>query len=259
MLCNECKQGQKGFSLVELSIVLVILGLLIAGVIAGSTLVRNAELRAVTAEFNDIRTNINAFKTTYDALPGDMPNANEFWPVSNVNCESALEAEMNGDFNGRIEFKDVDGRNESYMAWCHLRLANLGSGPFQGNPDDEGDPELGVDVPTSKVAGGGYFFAYGAHELADTNVLVLGGFSDGTVVGTGMLLGAVLTPRDARNIDNKIDDGYPTSGIVRGFDDDNAETEAECVDLSPPGGTAPIYSISINPQPIGCGLAFRLN
>lgn len=247
------KPTQAGFSLVELSIVLVILGLLVAGVIAGSTLVRNAELRAVTTEFNSIRTNINAFKTSYDYLPGDIKNASDFWPQDAANCDNASIAEMDGDFNGHIDFATVDGRSESYMAWCHLRLAGLASGPFQGNPAAVATPVIGTDIPSSKVEGGGYLLSFGAHEMTDSNVVVLGGVS-GVTVDAEMILKAVLTPRDARNVDTKIDDGTPTSGIVRGFDGDGVAAE-DCV----VAGAVDTFNVGADPQPISCGLAFRIN
>lgn len=252
-MLRKIKNGQEGFSLVELSIVLVILGLLIAGVVAGSTLVRNAELRAVTTEFNSIRTNINAFKTTYDYLPGDMKNAHEFWAATN--CSGTTDDDMDGDFNGRIEFDDALTNNESYMAWCHLRLANLASGAFDGVPTDQSAPIVGTDMPSSKTQGGGYMLGYGVHGMANANVLVLGAFA-GVSVDNTLTLGRVLTPRDARNIDAKIDDGLPTSGIVRGFDGSDVVTAGDCVDT---GGTDDIYNVILDPQPIGCGLAFSIN
>lgn len=66
---------RNAFSLVELSIVLVILGLLVGGILAGQSLIRASELRAVTSEQARIVTAIQAFRDKYFALPGDMRNA----------------------------------------------------------------------------------------------------------------------------------------------------------------------------------------
>ena len=68
----------KGFSLVELSIVLVILGLLIGGILTGQSLIRAAELRSVTTQYQGYVTAVNTFRDKYFALPGDMPNAIDF-------------------------------------------------------------------------------------------------------------------------------------------------------------------------------------
>ena len=70
---------RSGFSLVELSIVLVILGLLTGGILAGQNLIRAAELRSVTTQFQNYHAAVMTFRDKYFALPGDMANAEDFW------------------------------------------------------------------------------------------------------------------------------------------------------------------------------------
>lgn len=69
----------RGFSLVELSIVLVILGLLTGGILAGQSLIRAAELRSYITDVQRYPAAVNAFKDKYFAYPGDMANATKFW------------------------------------------------------------------------------------------------------------------------------------------------------------------------------------
>ena len=69
----------RAFSLVELSIVLVILGLLVGGILAGQSLIHAAELRAVSSEYQRYRTAIYAFRDKYLGLPGDITTATNFW------------------------------------------------------------------------------------------------------------------------------------------------------------------------------------
>jgi prepilin-type N-terminal cleavage/methylation domain-containing protein len=69
----------RGFSLVELSIVLVILGLLVGGVLSGQSLIRASELRKVTTEYTSIVAAVGSFREKYLYLPGDFPNASQFW------------------------------------------------------------------------------------------------------------------------------------------------------------------------------------
>lgn len=69
----------RGFSLVELSIVLVILGLLTGGILAGQSLIRASELRSVSTELQRYSSAIYSFRDQYMALPGDMLNATSFW------------------------------------------------------------------------------------------------------------------------------------------------------------------------------------
>lgn len=73
------KTGRKGFTLIELSIVLVIIGLLVGGVLAGQTLIAAAQVRKEISKLNSISTAINTFRVKYDALPGDMANATTYF------------------------------------------------------------------------------------------------------------------------------------------------------------------------------------
>jgi prepilin-type N-terminal cleavage/methylation domain-containing protein len=69
------------FTLVELSIVLVIIGLIIGGVLAGRDLIRAAELRSLVSEVERYNSAVNAFKLKYNCLPGDCATATNFWPT----------------------------------------------------------------------------------------------------------------------------------------------------------------------------------
>ena len=71
--------SSSAFTLVELSIVLVIIGLLVGGVLSGKSLIRASELRAVASEFSYYKIAIGNFKDKYSALPGDMRNAVTYW------------------------------------------------------------------------------------------------------------------------------------------------------------------------------------
>ncbi|MBN9993879.1 prepilin-type N-terminal cleavage/methylation domain-containing protein, partial [Listeria monocytogenes] len=74
--------AKPGFSLIELSIVLVILGLLTGGILAGQSLIRAAELRSVGEEYQKNRTAVATFRDKYFAIPGDMTNATSFWGLA---------------------------------------------------------------------------------------------------------------------------------------------------------------------------------
>jgi prepilin-type N-terminal cleavage/methylation domain-containing protein len=65
----------KGFTLVEMSIVLVIIGLIVAGITLGRNLMRNGQLKSVIKEINTIYTFVMQFKDLYEYYPGDFPNA----------------------------------------------------------------------------------------------------------------------------------------------------------------------------------------
>ena len=67
----KASTAQPGFSLVELSIVLVILGLLTGGILAGQSLIRAAELRSISTDYSRYIAAVQAFRDKYFALPGD--------------------------------------------------------------------------------------------------------------------------------------------------------------------------------------------
>lgn len=69
----------KAFTLIELSIVVVIIGLIVAGVVAGQSLVKQAKIRGVIQNWQKYTAAVTAFQLQYNTIPGDMPNASSYW------------------------------------------------------------------------------------------------------------------------------------------------------------------------------------
>lgn len=139
---------RQAFSLVELSIVLVILGLLVGGVLAGQSLIRAAELRAVSTEYSRYTAAVNSFKDKYFAIPGDMNNAVRFWGAqaggtadgSNTTCEALTTpatgtATCNGNGDGQVHQVST-GWYERFRLWQHLANAGLIEGSYSGISSD---------------------------------------------------------------------------------------------------------------------------
>lgn len=103
-------RNQKGFSLVEISIVLVVVGLLMGGVLKGQELVKNAKAKSLGNEFKNITTAIYSYQDRYKYLPGDDPDADTRFGLTATK----------GDGNG-----SVDTANEQSNFWDHLRKAKL--------------------------------------------------------------------------------------------------------------------------------------
>ena len=148
------------FTLVELSIVLVILGLLVGGVLAGQSLIRASELRAVTPQYNSLITSINTFRDKYFAFPGDLTNAQSFWGVAHATpatCVTTIGTgtqTCNGDGNGLIS-PYAPGANESYRLWQHLAYAGLIEGTYRGMTDSSNNAvyTTATNSPKGKTCG----------------------------------------------------------------------------------------------------------
>lgn len=229
-IIRNCKSG---FTLVELSIVLVILGLLVGGVLAGQSLIHAAELRAISNEYDGYRTAINTFREKYSALPGDMPNASRFWglldptPSTCRNISATGTATCDGDGNGCIVVNGA-GR-EVFRAWQHLANAGLIEGQFSGTWNGVSDYTSvnGTNGPRSKYPSGGWSLA--CRSDADAigsyynNVFRVGAnynhwFIFGSDTGGSGLTGnRLLKPEDAYNIDTKLDDGKPGYGRITAY------------------------------------------
>jgi prepilin-type N-terminal cleavage/methylation domain-containing protein len=213
----------RGFSLVELSIVMVILGLLVGGVLSGQSLIRAAELRAISTEYSRYYTAVQAFKDKYFAVPGDMSNAQSFWGVAHATAAtcnttpSTSALTCNGDGNGRIN--NSMGSNEQFRFWQHLANAGLIEGNYNGVQGAGGSDEavIGTNVPRSKLSNAGWSIYYSANDPGNADVFAndfQNFFTFGGFVATGYTGNRVLKPEEAWNIDTKVDDGKPGMGRV---------------------------------------------
>jgi prepilin-type N-terminal cleavage/methylation domain-containing protein len=212
---------QSGFSLVELSIVLVILGLLTGGILAGQSLIRAAELRSVSTEFNRYIAASQAFRDKYFAIPGDMNNATKFWGVVAGACATTVGTgtqTCDGDGNGQINELSATSA-EMFRYWQHLANAGLIEGSYDGiTHGSNGYSATTANSPVSKLSNSIWAAYYYGTSSAQSfmfdgqydNSLILGGLRANNVPVT-----YVFKPEEAWNIDTKLDDGRPAIGKMR--------------------------------------------
>ena len=231
----------KAFSLVELSIVLVILGLLVGGILAGQSLIRAAELRSISNQSQTYNTAVHSFRDKYFALPGDMSNAVRFWGAQagpttdgyNSTCgilttAATTPATCNG--NGDNTLNTIGGYySEMFRFWQHLANAGLIEGNYAGVTDTGNalDSTVGFNIPSSRIPNAGFAIWYVAFAAPTA-------YFDSGVVGKHLMLFGgeragnpgvpVLAPEEAWNIDTKMDDGLPGQGRVINYRSDFAVT-----------------------------------
>lgn len=217
-----------GFSLVELSIVLVILGLLTGGILAGQSLIRAAELRSVTTEYARYVSSVQMFRDKYFALPGDFRDSTRFWGrlngnadcVSNSSAAIATPGACDGNGSGLLD--DASAGNvsgETTQLWRQLSIAGLAEGSYTGITGAAGrnDCPLAISCPRSRFSNAGWSARYIGNFGGDAFRYALDYghyFHFGGYISNGEMAGTLLKPEEAWNIDLKADDGMPGQGKI---------------------------------------------
>ncbi|MFZ4541987.1 MAG: type II secretion system protein [Rickettsiales bacterium] len=207
------------FSLVELSIVLVILGLLVGGILSGQALIRAAELRSIATDYSRYISASHTFRDKYFSPPGDMANATAFWGTK-ANCGAAspgATGTCNGNSDGFVNMAAAAGQTgESFMAWQHLTNAGLIEGQYTGvaGPGATTDADYGTNAPRSKLSNGGWQLGARTSYITGSGVNFDGFWRTWLLISADNNLGGdpLFSPEEAWNIDTKIDDGKPGRG-----------------------------------------------
>jgi len=234
-------EHRRGFTLIELSIVLVIIGLIVGGVLLGQSLIRAAQIQSVTADVTTYSHAIQLFREKYNSLPGDMANATSYWgansgsaaqctvPWYSAPTSSTSTCNGNGDghINGGYGTSGASGNNitdEQFLMWQHLANAGMIQGSFTGQDNGiPGDPSFtaaaparGADVPLSKVPGGYYAVATNLDWWGPNGATwVYPWTSVNHIISFMGNAGPPLTASEALSVDTKIDDGRPGTGSVK--------------------------------------------
>jgi prepilin-type N-terminal cleavage/methylation domain-containing protein len=187
---------QSGFTLVEIAIVLVIIGLLLGGVLKGQELVNSAKVKNLANDFRSISAFVYAYQDRFRALPGDDRSA-----ATHVDggINAATGAKLG---NARIDgpWNSDANTDESYLFWQHIRLAGLATGT----------PDTASADYTPRNAEGGRIGVTGNAILTAPTTPYPASFY---VCSQG------VQGRYARQIDTTIDDGNTRTGAVRAMND----------------------------------------
>lgn len=227
---RKSHSSNTGFTLLELSIVLVIVSLLIAGVVGGSSLVEASKLQSVVADLDQYRKAAILYREKYSELPGDHSHATDI-TSADAGCDNPTASDnpatatCNGNGDGFIG--DATGAacaaiatyRETLLVWQHLSNEHLINGNYNGRRSTASNqitPE--VNVPMSRIKGASYMLANFpgtrgggcAFFTADRANVIYFGLPRTSAAYP--YLDPALPPDGAKSIDLKIDDGKPGMG-----------------------------------------------
>lgn len=195
----------KAFTLVELAIVIVIIGLLVGGVLQGQELIKQARLRDGIKKMYSVHSAYNTFRAKYNAIPGDFNRA-----VTMIGGADTA----NGNGNNKVEWNTVEVpvTIDNVQFWHHLQQAKI------------------LQMQTKKILCGSLVACQYA-DFWDRNTIAFVYWKD-LYLASGLVAppmgnavmhiashnaprvdGAALTPEEAWSIDDKIDDGKPSTGL----------------------------------------------
>lgn len=223
----KIRPANSAFSLVELSIALAVIGLLAGGIIVGNSLIQRAKIGQVSSGLTKYATAFMQFQQQFHALPGDFTDATEQWGTDSVTggCASPTpvaadrvpkEATCNGNGSNAVDWP------ETFRLWQHLSNAKLVDGKFTGVSGSSGAGTHagapGENSPTGPFENSGFFITSSPTMVGQANYydqLAGNQVNFGTAVTNDWTWGPVLTPKEQYGLDQKIDDGKPSTGALR--------------------------------------------
>jgi prepilin-type N-terminal cleavage/methylation domain-containing protein len=187
------KRNQSGFTLIEIAIVLVIIGLLLGGVMKGQELINSAKVKNLATDFRNVPVYVYGYQDKYHAIPGDDGNAQGHLGASAAQAASAVAG--NGVIQGA--WNAGAGMTESNIFWQHVRMAGLAPGPTT-------DPALSDLSPTNAMGG-----HIGITNSSATDVPIPG------MTGSFIVCSDNVPGKFALQLDIALDDGVSTTGALR--------------------------------------------
>ena len=184
--------GQRGFTLVEMAIVLVIIGLLLGGILKGQELITSARVRNIADQNSGVQAAYYGFIDRYRQVPGDWPEINAAQAIPNV--------DNGGDASGRL---DGDVWEEGLYLWEQLSKAGFIQGNYTGGSGSA--PNAAETDVAPRNAFNGFLMLFRTDDYE----------GDDAIERLNLTLGRGIPVNVLRELDLKIDDGLPETGVLR--------------------------------------------
>ena len=194
---NRKESTEAGFTLVEIAIVLVIIGLLLGGILKGQEMITQARIKNVINDFNGVTTAVTSYQDRYRALPGDDGNAAARWTIqapASGNADGVIQGLYNANNTGGTGGAPANTA-ESNLFWQHLRIAGFVPGLTVGT---------GSGTPPPNATGG----------IIGAETAVVG--TNGLGFTSLIICSSNVTDKVAIAVDTQMDDSNSATGQVRG-------------------------------------------
>ena len=205
------KRNQSGFTLIEIAIVLVIIGLLLGGVLKGQELINSAKVKNLSTDFKNIPVFIYGYQDKFKALPGDDAHATDHLGTTICVAPCQDSTASNGVIGGSSAtdtWESTTKTDETQQFWIHARLAGLAPGPTSGQsdyrPTNSADGRIGIQS-NIKTAGDGKF----------TTIVQDSTGAASPMTGTYIICSTQILGKYVKQLDTQMDDGNTDTGSMR--------------------------------------------
>jgi prepilin-type N-terminal cleavage/methylation domain-containing protein len=198
---------QSGFTLIEIAIVLVIIGLLLGGILKGQELINSARVKNLATDFRNVPVFIYGYQDKFRALPGDDSAA-----IAHVTATN--EGDGNGVIEGNWDDADAGTPTETFMFWQHVRLAGLAPGPTalaaaDYQPRNATGGIIGIQSTAPFTGIRGTYFICSASILGSYAKQLDIQLDDGNTETGSLMVGTPADPVGAAEATADVDDATP--------------------------------------------------
>jgi prepilin-type N-terminal cleavage/methylation domain-containing protein len=254
-------KAQRGFTLIEMSIVLVIIGLIVGGILKGQELIESSRQKNAISQVDRVRAAVTTFVDRYKAFPGDygQAQANVLAGIGDGNDNGFLGAAGGTNVAAILAVDGTAASSEEKYFFSHIAAAGLigGAGPnpaATAAPGFSGVAATVSPLPSSAFPSSGLTIAYGVHqggttpETAAFHWLRMSQFTAGALVAAD----GIISGQRAFQLDTKYDDGQAMTGSIR----TTATSAAGGTECGTAGGAVTYAAASTQ---VACILLFQIN